>query len=697
LDKIGLFLTKQQFIHSLKPKSMIHYRFFFLSLMLILFTNTWAQKTAMTPETLWEFGRVGGTQVSPDGKTLLFTITNYDVATNRASRDIYTLPVAGGTPLNITNSAINESNAIWRPDGKKIGFISTQSGSAQMWEMDPDGSKRTQISQIEGGISAFDFSPDMKHILFTKRVKMADSPKDKHPDLPLSNAYLYDDLMYRHWDKWHDYTFSHVFIAPLVDGAIGTPIDIMADEPYDSPLPPFGGMSQISWTPDGKNVAYTAKKLSGKEKAVSTNSDIYLYNLETRQTRNLTPFNPGYDKNPVFSPDGRFMAWESMQTAGFEADKNRIMIMDMKDGSFKDYSEGFDQSAGNFQWSKDGKTLYFVSGHHATYQIYKLDVARNSISQITQGWHNYSSVAVAGNYLIGERMSMSAPTEIFRISEQDGNQEQITEVNSPILDKLALGRVEQRWLETTDGKQMLVWVIYPPHFDPNKKYPALLYCGGGPQSAVSQFFSYRWNFQMMAANDYIVIAPNRRGLPSFGQEWNDQISQDYGGQNMQDLLTAARQISKEPYVDETRLGAVGASYGGFSVFWLAGNHDGLFSAFISHCGMFNFESWYGTTEEMFFANHDIGGPYWKTPRPHSYEFSPHRFVANWDTPIMVIHGAKDYRVPKSEGMQAFNAARLMGIPARLLIFPEENHWVLQPQNSILWQREFFKWLDQWLK
>lgn len=668
-----------------------------LTALLLLAGSIAAQKPVMKPETLWEMGRVGGTQVSPDGKTLLFTITNYDVETNKASRDIYILPVEGGQPRNLTNSEFNESAAQWRPDGRKIGFLSARSGTMQIWEMNPDGTNPLQVSQVAGGITGFEYSPDMRHVYFTRRVQIDRSPADMYPDLPLANVLIYDDLMYRHWDRWHDYKYSHIFIAPYNNGTIGRYIDIMEGEPYDSPMPPFFGSAQISWTPDGKALAYTAKKKTGKDRAVSTDSDIYLYDLATRQTRNLTSFNPGYDKNPVFSPNGRYMAWQSMQTPGFEADKERILIMDLTSGTWIDYSEGFDQSSSSFSWSPDGNSLYFISGHHATYQLYQLNIASRQIRQITEGWHNYNSLSLAGEYLVGERMSMSAPTEIYRVRIADGTQQQLTFVNQTILEELELARVEQRWITTTDNKQMLVWVIYPPHFDPEKKYPALLYCGGGPQSAVSQFFSYRWNFQMMAAKDYIVIAPNRRGLPTFGQEWNDQISQDYGGQNMQDLLMAAREVSKESYVDETRLGAVGASYGGFSVFWLAGHHQGLFSAFIAHCGMFNFESWYGTTEEMFFANHDIGGPWWQEPRPHSYDFSPHRFVANWDTPILVIHGAKDYRVPLSEGMQAFNAARLKGIPSRLVVFPEENHWVLQAQNSILWQREFFSWLDQWLK
>ena len=651
------------------------------------------QISPLTPETLWEFGRLGDVRVSPDGNQLVFGVTMYDLQENRGTRDLFVMPVAGGEPRNITRSDVSESSAVWRPDGKRIGFMR----GGQLWEMDPDGSNARQLSQIEGGITGFGYAPDMRHIYYTKRVKIKPMVPDMHPDLQKANAYIADDLMYRHWDRWHDGTFSHVFVAAYSDGQIGQGKDIMEGEPYDSPVPPFGGGAQISWNADGTALVYVSKKKEGRDFAVSTNTNIYRYDLSTGATVDMTPFNDGYDKNPVFSPDGRHMAWESMAIEGFESDKNRIMVMDLQSGKYRDYSAGFDQSSSGFAWSADSRTLYFVSGIHATYQLYALDLSSGDIKQLTDGHHNYQSVSVAGRYLVAERMSMSMPTEVFRIDTGNQGAEQLTFVNRDILARTAMGRVEERWVTTTDNKEMLVWVIYPPNFDPSKKYPALLYCGGGPQSAVSQFFSYRWNFQIMAANDYIVVAPNRRGLPTFGQEWNDQISQDYGGQNIKDYLSAIDAVSKEPFVDETRLGAVGASYGGYSVFWLAGNHDNRFSAFISHCGLFNLESWYGTTEEYFFANHDIGGGYWENPRPHSYDFSPHLHLHKWDTPILVIHGAKDYRVPYAEGIQAYNAAQLMGIPSRLLFFPDENHWVLQPQNGILWQREFFRWLDQWLK
>jgi len=656
-----------------------------------------AKTKVMTAETLWEFGRVSDVRISPDGKTILFGITYFDIDANRGTRNLYTMPVSGGKPTQITNTTINEFNALWRPDGKKIGFLSSESGSVQLWEMNIDGTNRVKVSDIPGGISGFNYSPDMKNIVFFKNVIVLPGVKDLYPDLPKANARIYDDLMFRHWDHWTDNSFNHVFIASYNNSVVGDYYDIMEGEPYNSPLKPYGGMDQIIWSPDGQKLLYTSKKLFGKDYAVSTNSDLYLYDVKSKDTKNITEFNKGYDKNPAFSPDGKFVAWESMETDGFESDKTRIMILDLAKGTYKDYTKEFDQSSSGFVWSAKSDFLYFISGVKATHQIYSLEIKTGKIKQLTQGRHDYTSINLAGSSLVATQMTMAMPVEIFRIDIKTTSQTQISFVNKEILDNLKLAKIEERWVKTTDNKDMLVWVIYPPDFDPAKKYPALLYCQGGPQSAVSQFFSYRWNFQMMAANDYIIVAPNRRGLPSFGQEWNDQISKDYGGQNMKDYLSAIDALKQEPFVDENRLGAVGASYGGFSVFWLAGNHEKRFKAFIAHCGMFNLESWYGSTEELFFANHDIGGAYWENPKPKSYEFSPHRFIGNWDTPILVIHGEKDFRIPYTQGMEAFNAAQLKGIPSRFLSFPDENHWVLQPQNSILWQREFYRWLDHWLK
>ncbi|MFV0590951.1 MAG: prolyl oligopeptidase family serine peptidase [Draconibacterium sp.] len=653
----------------------------------------------MTPEVLWSFGRIGGAQVSPDGKTVLYTVTYYKIDENKAYRDIYTIPVSGGEARNITNSAENESNAFWRPDGKKIGYLSGASGSVQLWEMNPDGSKAKQISDIEGGIFGFQYSPDQSKIYYLKNVKLDQSVQDLFPDLPKANARIETDIMYRHWDTWHDYTYQHIFVADY-SGNIKSGKDILEGERFDAPMKPFGGTEQIAWSADSKTIAYTCKKKVGKEYAVSTNSDIYLYNTETEKTINFTSGMMGYDQNPVFSPDGKYIAWESMERDGYEADKVRLFVAELETGEKKDYSEHFDQNAAGLTWSADSKSIYFISDIQATEEIYRLDLADGSIARLTDGVHDYHSATPVGDKLLAEKVSMSQPAELYLVDPVTGKDEALTTVNKGILDQLTMGKVEKRWVETSDGKQMAVWVIYPPHFDPAKKYPTLLYNQGGPQGTVSQFWSYRWNFQMMAANDYIIVAPNRRGLPGFGQEWNEQISKDYGGQNIDDLLTAIDVMAKEPYVDETHLGAVGASYGGFSVMYLAGHHEGRFKAFIAHDGIFNFEHMYTSTEEMWFVNWDYGGAYWdktNAAAQRSYTFSPHKYIQNWDTPILIVQGEKDYRVPAEQGMAAFNAAVLRGVPAELLYFPEENHWVLQPQNGILWQRVFFNWLDKYLK
>jgi dipeptidyl aminopeptidase/acylaminoacyl peptidase len=649
---------------------------------------------------LWSFGRVGSPQVSPDGESVIYTVTYYHIEENKSYRDIYLVAVSGGESKNLTDSPVNESNAIWHPDGKKIGYLSSASGSTQLWEMNPDGSGANQVSNIDGGISGFKYSPSGSKIFYIKSVKLDNDIHDLFPDLPKANARLENDIMYRHWDQWHDYTYQHIFIADYSDGRMGEGTDIMKGERYDSPMKPFGGIEQIVWSPDGKMIAYTCKKKTGKAYSVSTNSDIYFYEVETGRTTNFTDGMMGYDKNPVFSPNGKYLAWESMERDGYESDKNRLFLANLETGEKTDLTADFDQNVHSLSWDAESSAIFFTSNIHGTDEIYRLNLADGSISRLTDGIHNYQTVEQAGSKLVAQKVSMSQPAELYLVDPETGTDQPLTMVNKGILDQLTMGKVEERWLETTDGKQMHTWVIYPPNFDPNKKYPALLYCQGGPQGTVSQFWSYRWNFQMMAANGYIVVAPNRRGLPGFGQEWNEQISKDYGGQNIKDYLTAIDELAKEPFVDENRLGAVGASYGGFSVFFLAGNHDGRFNAFISHDGMFNFEHMYTTTEEMWFVNWDIGGPFWEKDNAaaqRSYTFSPHNFVQNWDTPILVIHGEKDFRVPPDQGMAAFNAAVLRDIPAQFLYFPEENHWVLQAQNGILWQRVFFNWLDRWLK
>ena len=654
----------------------------------------------MTPEVLWSFGRIGESKVSPDAQTVLYTLTWVNIEENKSYRDIYAIPVSGGEPKNLTNSASNEFNIEWRPDGKKIGYLSSASGSVQMWEMNPDGSAPTQITDIADGISGFKYSPDQSKIFFIKSVKLDQSVNDLFPDLPKANARLENDIMYRHWDSWHDYTYNHIFVADYSNDKIIDGKDILEGEKFDSPNKPFGGNEQIAWSPNGKTIAYTCKKKTGKEYAVSTNTDIYLFNVETGETINFTAGMMGYDQNPVFSPDGKKLAWESMERDGNEADKVRLFVADLETGEKKDFTTAFDNNVAGLNWSTDGKSIYFISNIQATEEIMRLDLADGSIARLTDGTHDYLNVAIAGEKLVAQKVSMSQPAEIFLVDPITGKDEALTSINKGILEQLTFGKVEERWLKTSDGKQMQTWVIYPPHFDPSKKYPTLLYNQGGPQNTVSQFWSYRWNFQMMAANGYIIVAPNRRGLPGFGQEWNEQISKDYGGQNIKDLLTAIDEVSKEPFVDKDKLGAVGASYGGYSVLYLAGNHEGRFKAFIAHDGIFNFEHMYTSTEEMWFVNWDYGGAYWdktNAAAQRSYSFSPHKFVQNWDTPILIVQGEKDYRVPSEQGMAAFNAAIMKGVPAQMLYFPDENHWVLQPQNGILWQRVFFNWLDKYLK
>jgi dipeptidyl aminopeptidase/acylaminoacyl peptidase len=683
-------------------------KFAFLFVSLALSLSAYAQ-TRLTPELLWKMGRVSELAVSPDGSTILFGITYYDLATNKGSRDLYTyklkLPsnkgkeaIKAGLMTRVTQTPESEYSAIWRPDGQKIAYLTAKSGEMQAWEINPDGSAPSQITTYAGGVSNFAYAPDGKHISFTQDVKMDKTVNELYPDLPLANARIIDDLMYRHWNQWHDYAYSHVFVAPFENGVAGAAIDVLAGEAFDSPLPPMGGAEQIAWSMDGKAIVYSCKKKSGKEFATSTNSDLYWYDLATAKTTNITEGMMGYDNEPVFSPDGKKMAWLSMEREGFEADRNRLFVMDLATKTKTELVKDKNRSAGHPEWASDSKSIYFTSDIRGTVQVFNAELETAKLRQITEGQHNYGSAVVANGVLVGDVVSMSYPAELYTVDPNTGKQSLITDINRELLKGVEWGDVKERIIKTTDGKDMLAWVIYPPNFDPAKKYPTLLYCQGGPQSAVSQFFSYRWNFQLMAANDYIVIAPDRRGLPGFGQEWNDEISGDWGGQAIKDYLSAIDDIAKEPYVDATKLGAVGASYGGYSVYFLAGNHQKRFKTFIAHCGLFNLESWYGATEEMFFANWDMKGAPFAKPQPKSYaQFSPHKFVQNWDTPILVIHGEKDFRVPITEGMQAFNSAKLMGLDTRFLYFPEEGHWIMSPQNGVLWHRVFFDWLAKSLK
>ncbi|MBO4504419.1 MAG: S9 family peptidase [Bacteroidales bacterium] len=652
-------------------------------------------KGVMDEKILWYLGRLSDVKVSPDGKTLLYSVKYYDYKANTGNAELYTMPVEGGESARVTSTPNDEMQPVWRPDGKKIAYLYSDDKGTQIWECDPDGSHAKQITHVEGDINSFSYAPDMKHISYAMNVQIDPTIEQRYPDLPKANAMIYDDLMYRHWNYWADGTYSHLFIAdyPSCDNAT----DLLEGQKFHCPTPPFGGAEEFVWSPDGKSIAYCCKKLSGKAFAESTNTDVYLYNLADKSTRNLSEGNMGYDMAPVFSPDGKKLVWWSMETDGFESDKHRMALCDLSTGKWEDCTADFDQNATNFAWSEDGKKIYFTSDKEGTIQVYGYDIAARTFEQITDGDYDYNSIQVCGDQIIATRTTHAYPAEIYGINLKNKEVKQLSFINKDVLDKITLGKTIKKWVETTDGKQMLVWVILPPNFDSTKTYPTLLYCEGGPQSPVSQFYSYRWNFQMMAAHDYIIVAPNRRGLPGFGQKWNDDISGDYGGQCMKDYLSAIDALAKEPYVDENKLGCIGASFGGFSVYWLAGHHDKRFKCFIAHCGMFNFESWYGTTEELFFANHDIEGNYWQNPMPKSYDFSPHRFVGNWDTPILVIHGGNDFRIPYTEGMQAYDVAQMKGIPSRFLFFPDECHFVTKPQNAMLWQREFFRWLDQWLK
>ena len=695
----------------------------------------------LTPEALWAMGRIGGVAVSPDASKVAYTVSYYSVPQNKSNTEIFLMNADGSGNTQLTRDAWQENQPVWIKEGKKLAYLSNESGSTQVWQMDPDGTNRRQLTDYEGGIEGFAFSPDGKKLLFIAQVKTVKTTAEKYPDLPKASGIIVDDLMYKHWDEWTT-SAPHPFVADFDGDEISNVRDLLEGEPYESPMKPFGGIEQLAWSPDSKKIAYTCRKKTGLDYAVSTDSDIYLYDLKSDSTLNLckdpgikkmvpleikkalagTPVikgvglspegdkNEGYDTNPQFSPDGRYIAWQSMARDGYESDQNRLYVFDLEKKEKFNASEAFDTNVDSYLWTTDSQGFYLTATWHGTTQIYHLALEdhkeKKAPVRLTEGLHDYGSIALCGNNLIATRHSMSQADEIYVVApgtaakNQYAESRQLTQENRHIYDQLEMGRVEERWIKTTDGKDMLVWVIYPPQFDPKKKYPTLLYCEGGPQSPLSQFWSYRWNFQIMAAHDYIVVAPCRRGMPGFGTEWNEAISGDYGGQCMQDLLTAIDEVSKEPFVDRDHLGCVGASFGGFTVYWMAGHHEGRFKAFIAHDGIFNMEMQYLETEEKWFANWDMGGAYWDKENEtaqRTFANSPHKFVDKWDTPILCIHGERDYRILANQAMAAFDAAKLRGIPAELLIFPDENHWVLQPQNGVLWQRTFFAWLDRWLK
>jgi len=649
----------------------------------------------MTPEMLWSLKRVGGEGITPDGKTVFYSSRTYDVQTEKSTAKLYALDVKTGQrkERSETKSIFQRDEAVWYASDDKAIYRSDDNG--KNWRSFGSGLKNASNIRI---------SPDGRWIAFTREVLIKPMMgKDIYPDLQKTTAQIYTDLNYRHWDEWEDGKFSHLFIVPAKGGSEK---DLMTNEPYDVPQKPFGGMEDVVWSPDSKGLVYVSKKKFGKDYAVSTNTDIYHYDLETQQTVNLTANMMGYDTNPAFSPDGNWIAWTSMAREGFEADKNDIYVMDLKKQSALklNLTQRWDGTVNNFVWNREGRKLYFNAAWQGTEQLFDVNFPGYTkmlptVHKITEGKFDINGIiGEANNEIIVSRSDMNHASELYAVNVGSGEMRQLTHENDQVYNSIKLSKTELRKIRTTDNRQMGVWVIYPPDFDPAKKYPTLLYCQGGPQSALSQFYSFRWNFQLMAANGYIVVAPNRRGMPGWGVQWNEDISKDWGGQPMDDYLSAIDAISQEPFVDVSRLGCVGASYGGYSVFMLAGMHGNRFKSFIAHDGLFDLKSWYGTTEELWFANWDIGGAYWQKPQPKSYaKFDPSNFVDRWNTPIMIIQGGIDFRVPIEQGLEAFQAAQLKGIKSKLLYFPNENHWILHPQNAMVWQKEFFKWLGETLR
>ena len=626
---------------------------------------TTSAQQILSPEALWKLGRVSAIGISKDGKSIVYKVSTPSLEENKSNSKFYTIPVTGGNAVEIQEN-----------DTKDL--------------------------VIDKNIS-----PDGKYILSSQEVKTENVlGKDFYPELEKSEAQIYDGLDYRHWDTWNNGTHNHVFYA-INKGSKATPIDIMKGEPFDSPQKPFGGDEDYIWSPNSKSIIYVCKKKFGTAYAISTNTDLYEYDIETKTTKNLTEKNPGYDTNPAFSPSGD-LTWLQMKRDGYEADKNDI-ILRWKGEANINLTASWDGSVESFKWSPDGNKIYFIAAFDGTLQLFEIDlknitvragIAAN-IKQLTNDDFDIRAIVdLSGDNIIVSRTDMNHADEIYSYNLKKKTWLQLTKTNDVIYSKLALPKFERRYVTTTDGKKMLVWVILPPNFDKTKKYPTLLYCQGGPQSPLTQFYSFRWNFSLMASQGYVVVAPNRRGMYGHGQAWNEQISKDWGGQVMDDYLSAIDDVSKESYVDKSRLGCIGASYGGYSVYYLAGIHNNRFKTFISHDGVFNTQSMFGTTEEVFFNNWDFGGPYWDKNNADAQkaynQFNPMNFVDKWNTPILIIQGGKDYRVSIGQAQEAFQAAQLRGIKSRFLYFPEENHWVLKPQNGMVWQREFYKWLKETL-
>lgn len=630
-----------------------------IGLTLTLLTMTASAQELMTPEKMWQLGRVSALGISKDGKKVVYKVTTPDVKTNGSTSELFTVPVTGG--------------------------------------------EATRITAVDGLLADSKVSPDGKYIVYDQEVHVENIlGKDLYPELSQSNVMVYNGLNYRHWDTWNTGKFNHVFYREKGQDAKDGK-DIMAGEPYDSPQKPFGGPEDYIWSADGKQIIYVAKKLAGTEYAISTNTDLYAFELATGKTVNLTPNNPGYDTHPQLSPNGE-LTWLQMKRDGYEADKNDIIVRFK--GIDMNLTAAWDGTVDSYQWSPDGSKIYFIAAVKGTMQLFEVNFPGAKriairVTQLTSGQFDVNSiVGIVGDQVIVSRNDFNTASEIYSYDVKKKQFKQLTQVNTAAYSTIAKSEIQERWVETTDGKKMLVWVVLPPNFNPENQYPALLYCQGGPQSALTNFYSFRWNLHLMASQGYIVVAPNRRGMPGHGVAWNEQISKDWGGQVMSDYLVAIDEVAKEKYVDKARLGAVGASYGGYSVFYLAGIHENRFKTFIAHNGVFNLESMYGTTEEVFFNNWDAGGAYWDSANQAAQityaKFNPKNNVHKWNTPILIFQGGIDFRVPIGQGQEAFQAAQLQGIKSRLVYFPEENHWVLKPQNALIWQSEFFKWLKETL-
>ncbi|MEC9091912.1 MAG: S9 family peptidase [Planctomycetota bacterium] len=683
-----------------------------VSLCVILMTSgLWAQPNSMSPELLWKLGRLGAATLSPNEKVVAYTVRHYQLKENSGRSTLFVKPLDQETTITPASQwkAIGSLDWINIKGEHHLVFEGMRGDekqpAMQAWMLKLSDLTLTQMTNYPGGIANLKVSPTGKHIAFTMDVKMDATVNELYADLPFADARIIDSLMYRHWNQWHDYAYSHLHVAPVDgNGKAGAAKDLMKGIRADCPVPPFGGSEHFNWAPDGKELAYTVK--IDEKWAETTNSDVYTINVEGGEPRNISQGRPGYDNEPVYSPDGKTIAFGSMPRAGFEADRNHIMVYDRARGSLADATMELDQTTHGKHYLPGGGFAY-TSEHLGTNQVFAVDsvygVSQDTRygKQLSQGRYNFSLIQILdkGKKGLVSYMNMLRPKELGILDFQTQKLTPLSDINGEIYKTLQLPNIEERWVTATDGKKIHCWVIYPPNFDPQKKWPLLLYCQGGPQGQIGQWFSFRWNFHLMAAKGYVIVAPNRRGLPGFGQAWNDQISGDWGGQAMKDLLSASDEMAKEHYVDSKKIGAIGASFGGYTVYWMMGNAAERFACMIAHCGVFNLESMYGSTEELFFVNWDLGGPYWKSDaiQQDYHQFSPHRFVKNWKTPLFVIHGEKDFRVPITQGMEAFSAAQVQGVESRFLYFHNEGHWVLGPQNGVLWHRLFFDWLDKYLK